>query len=209
MESHTPAAIAPRPSTPSPMTDSTVSPSPEPQSRYFLALIPPPDIQAEATALKHYFRENYRSQAALKSPPHITLQAPFTWPDEERDRLFAMLADFHPSVASIPIHLSGFGAFPPRVIFLAVQPTPQLMQLQAELSQYLATTLDIVDQRSRDRPFRPHLTVAFRDLKPAAFRLAWPEFEQRPADYRFTASAIALLRHTGNAWATIKDLRLQ
>jgi 2'-5' RNA ligase len=191
------------------MTDATVSPSSATQSRYFLALIPPPEIQAEATALKQYFRENYRSQAALKSPPHITLQAPFTWPDQERDRLFTTLDTFRSSAASIPVHLSGFGAFPPRVIFLAVQHTSALMQLQAELSQYLAATLGIVDARSRDRPFHPHLTVAFRDLKPAAFRQAWPEFEQRPADYRFTASAIALLRHTGNAWVPIKDLELQ
>jgi 2'-5' RNA ligase len=191
------------------MTDATVSPSSAPQSRYFLALIPPPEIQAEATTLKQYFRENYRSQAALKSPPHITLQAPFTWPDQERDRLFTTLGTFRSSAASIPVHLSGFGAFPPRVIFLAVQHTSALMQLQAELSQYLAATLGIVDARSRDRPFHPHLTVAFRDLKPAAFRQAWPEFEQRPADYRFAASAIALLRHTGKAWVTIKDLDLR
>ncbi|RZM77461.1 2'-5' RNA ligase family protein [Leptolyngbya iicbica LK] len=190
------------------MTDVTASATHASQSRYFLALMPPPDIQAAATALKHYFRENYRSQAALKSPPHITLQAPFTWPDEERDRLFATLAAFRPSALPIPVHLSGFGAFPPRVIFLAVQPTPALMQLQAELSQYLAATLDLVDRRSRDRPFRPHLTVAFRDLKPAAFRHAWPEFEQRSADYRFTSSAITLLRHTGKTWITLRDIEM-
>ncbi len=191
------------------MPDSTTAATNSSQSRYFLALIPPPTIQAEATALKHYFREHYQSQAALKSPPHITLQPPFTWPDEARDRLFATLADFRPLIAPVPIHLSGFGAFPPRVIFLAVEPTPELMQLQTELSHYMATNLDIVDQRSRDRPFHPHLTIAFRDLKSAAFRQAWPEFEQRPAEYRFTAGAIALLRHTGQKWVTLKNLEMQ
>ncbi|WP_204139066.1 2'-5' RNA ligase family protein [Halomicronema sp. CCY15110] len=189
------------------MTAPATPPNNSSQSRYFLALIPPPDIQAEATALKHYFREKFRSQAALKSPPHITLQAPFTWPDQERDRLFNTLATFRPSASSIPVHLSGFGAFPPRVIFLAVQPASALMQLQAELSQYLAKTLGIVDPKARDRPFRPHLTVAFRDLKPVAFRRAWPEFERQSAEYRFTATAIVLLRHTGQVWEPLRDLK--
>lgn len=179
------------------------------QSHYFLALIPPVDIQADATAVKHHFRDHYRSQAALKSPPHITLQAPFTWPDEERDRLLTTLAAFRPSTFPVPIQLSGFGAFPPRVIFLAVAQTPELMQLQADLQTYLGNTLGIVDPRSRQRPFHPHLTVAFRDLQPAAFRQAWPEFAHKPAEYAFVATAIALLRHTGREWVSIKDLLLQ
>jgi len=188
-------------------TAPTAAPAPA-TSRYFLAVMPPPAIQAEATALKEYFREHYRSQAALRSPPHITLQAPFEWPDADRDCLFSALAAFQPTVTPVPVQLSGFGAFPPRVIFLAVEPTTALMQLQAELSQYLATQLGIVDPRSRDRPFRPHLTIAFRDLKPAAFRRAWPEFAQRPADYPFTASTFTLLRHTGQRWSPLQDLPL-
>ena len=179
------------------------------QSRYFLALIPPADIQADANELKHAFRARYGSQAALKSPPHITLQAPFTRPDEDHDRLLATLAAFCPSTVPVPVQLSGFGAFPPRVIFLAVEQTPALMQLQADLQTYLADTLGIVDPRSRERPFYPHLTVAFRDLKPAAFRQAWPEFEHKPAAYAFVATAIALLRHAGREWVNIKDLPLQ
>jgi len=191
------------------MNTAPIAAPPSAHSRYFIALLPPPAIQAEATALKAYFREHYHSQAALKSPPHITLQAPFTWPDGDRDRLFSTLANFRPTVTQVPITLSGFGAFPPRVIFLAVEPTAELMQLQTELSHYLAEHLGIVDLRSRDRPFHPHLTVAFRDLKPAAFRRAWPEFAHKPAKYTFTASRFTLLRHTGREWSCLQDLPLQ
>ncbi|NEQ42616.1 MAG: 2'-5' RNA ligase family protein [Leptolyngbya sp. SIOISBB] len=179
------------------------------QSHYFLALIPPADIQTDVIALKCYFREHYRSQAALKSPPHITLQAPFTWPDEDRDCLFTTLAAFRPPTPQVPVQLSGFGAFPPRVIFLAVQQTPELMQLQAKLQRYLADTLGIMAPRSRERSFHPHLTIAFRDLKPAAFRRAWPEFEHKSAEYAFGATAIALLQHTGQKWVSIQDLPMK
>lgn len=170
------------------------------KTRCFIALIPPPEVQTVATRLKEYFRDRYNSKAALRSPPHITLQAPFEWPDDDRDRLLKTLAQFRFDSAVIPIRLSGFGAFPPRVIYLDVERTPELMTLQTELSRYLAETLAVSDPRSRDRPFRPHLTVAFRDLKPAAFRKAWPEFEHREAQFAFPVPAISLLLHDGQRW---------
>lgn len=190
------------------MSADTVSQNPQPKVRYFIALIPPTQIQADAIALKHYFREHYNTKAALRSPPHITLQAPFEWDEANRDRLLVSLAQFKPGVEAVPVTLSGFGAFPPRVIYLAVGHTPELMQLQTELSTYLAKTLKIIDPRSRDRPFRPHLTLAFRDLKPAAFRKAWAEFGHREADYAFTANTFTLLRHTGREWIADQDFLL-
>lgn len=180
-----------------------------PKTRFFIALLPPPEIQAEATRLKEYFRDRYRSQAALRSPPHITLQAPFGWPDQERDRLIKTLTQFRFSTPSIPVQLTGFGAFPPRVIYIDVEHTPALMTLQAELSQYLAETLQVVDPRSRDHPFRPHLTVAFRDLKPVAFRQARPEFQERAIAASFELSSFTLLRHTGQQWIVHQRFSLQ
>ena len=170
------------------------------KSRFFIALLPPPNVQTYATELKEYFRDRYRSKAALRSPPHITLQAPFEWPTHEYERLTAALHCFNPKYPTIPIQLSGFGAFPPRVIYLAVEHTPELMTLQTELSQHLAETLEIVGPRSRSRPFHPHLTVAFRDLKPAAFRQAWPEFKQQAVQFTFSVQRLTLLVHTGQHW---------
>jgi 2'-5' RNA ligase len=178
-------------------------------SRFFIALLPPPEVQRYVTQVKEYFRDTYQSQAALRSPPHITLQAPFEWPTADAEQLFMTLAQFRASTSTIPLCLSGFGAFPPRVIFLAVEHTPALITLQAELSQYVEDTLGIVDRRSRDRPFRPHLTVAFRDLKPAAFRRAWPEFEPQTVQFDFEVQALTLLRHTGHRWAVEKQVPLQ
>lgn len=175
---------------------------PHNRSRFFIALLPPPEVQAYATKIKEYFRDRYNSQAALRSPPHITLQAPFEWPMQDYTQLATTLANFRPKHVPIPIELSGFGAFPPRVIYLAVEHTAELMVLQADLSQYLAETLDIIDLQSRTRPFRPHLTVAFRDLKPATFRRAWPEFESRDIKFSGSVHELTLLIHTGKRWET-------
>ncbi len=169
-------------------------------TRFFIALLPPEPIQTEATALKVSFRDRYHSQAALKSPPHITLQPPFEWPRDRHPELITAISHFRTTYPQIPIELSGFGAFPPRVIYINVVQTPALMGLQVELSKYLAETLGMRHLRSRDRAFHPHLTLAFHDLKPAAFRQAWPEFEPRPYAATFTATALTLLIHTGQVW---------
>ena len=168
--------------------------------RFFIALIPPLEVQQYATTLKEHFRDRYHSKAALRSPPHITLQPPFKWPEDQQPQLLAALEAFSPPTAQVPINLSGFGAFPPRVIYIDVEQSSELMTLQTALSQYVAETLDIVDPRSRDRKFCPHLTVAFRDLKPAAFRKAWPEFQHQEAEFTFTLKSFVLLIHTGDRW---------
>lgn len=168
--------------------------------RYFIALLPPQTIQTEATAIKHVFKERYQSKAALRSPPHITLQPPFEWPKSATPKLEQALTQFATQANPIPISLLGFSAFPPRVIYINVLKTPELMTLQAKLIGYLESTLSIVPSRSKQRPFSPHLTVAFRDLKPAQFRQAWPEFKNCPFQAEFVVPNLTLLLHDGVRW---------
>ncbi|MEM0979434.1 MAG: hypothetical protein AAGH78_04080 [Cyanobacteria bacterium P01_H01_bin.58] len=73
----------------------------------------------------------------------------------------------------------------------------------------MADRLQVEDVRSRDRPFCPHLTVAFRDLKPGAFHQAWPEFELRQVAFSFAVPAITLLIHTGQRWVSHAQLPMQ
>lgn len=168
--------------------------------RLFMALLPPPAIQAEAAAMQQEFSDRYASRAAQKSPPHITLQPPFTWPLAQLPNLMQALTTFAAHQVAVPINLHGFGAFPPRVIYLQVARSPALLQLQQELAQWLATTFGIRAERSVGRPFTPHLTVAFRDLTRANFQLAWSEFVGRSFEAEFIATDLVLLIHTGQRW---------
>ncbi|NEQ31728.1 MAG: 2'-5' RNA ligase family protein [Leptolyngbya sp. SIO4C5] len=175
--------------------------------RFFIALLPPAAVRDYANEIKQHFSDRYQSRAAQKSPPHITLQPPFEWPMAELNCLKSVLTTFAAQQPSVPIRLSGFGAFPPRVIYIDVQHTDELMALQTQLSQYLEKQLNIVDTRSQNRPFRPHLTVAFRDLKPKAFRLAWPRFEAKSAEFAFKVSQLTLLIHDGKRWTVARNFR--
>jgi len=169
-------------------------------SRFFLALLPPQDIQDYANQVKQYFADRYASSGALKSPPHITLQPPFEWADANLSLLEASLKEFASGQQPVAITLRGFSAFVPRVIYINVVISQEILTLQADLMAYTESNLGIVDKVSKTRPFAPHITVAFRDLTKQNFKAAWPEFEKRQLDFEFTADKLTLLLHDGRRW---------
>ena len=61
--------------------------------------------------------------------------------------------------------LHGFGSFPPRVIFVHVDASPELMALQKSVRRHCRTHLGLLHSDYQDLPFHPHITVGFRDLK--------------------------------------------
>lgn len=165
-----------------------------------MALLPPLAIQKEANQIKHHFAEVYNSKAALKSPPHITLQPPFYWEITRLGELKKVLEELAQHQAFILIILDGFAAFKPRVIYINVLKTPELLSLQKELMLQLESSLNIVHKVAKHRPFTPHITVGFKDLTKANFYQAWEEFKERPFDSQFNASKLTLFQHNGKKW---------
>ncbi len=168
-------------------------------SRFFIALLPPVEIQDYANQIRQYFSDRYASRGAQNSPPHITLQPPFEWVNTNLSLLEESLEKFASNQKSVDIILNGYGAFAPRVIYINVIRSTQLLTLQADLMIYLKN-MGIVDKRATNRPFAPHMTVAFRDLTKQNFKTAWAEFEPRQLHFEFTASQLTLLLHDGKRW---------
>jgi len=170
------------------------------KQRFFIALVPPPDIQQHITLIKLYFAEHYNSRRALQSPPHVTLQSPFEWLAEDVPKLEECLKVFAANRFPIPVTLSGFAAFAPRVIYVDVVKSPALLDVQKDLMSYVGENLGIGDRVSQTRPFVPHMTVGFRDLSKQNFEAAWLEFKGRSIFFEFTASELTLLIHDGSRW---------
>jgi 2'-5' RNA ligase len=175
------------------------------QSLFFIALLPPQEVQEVAHQIKQHFSQVYNSHAALKSPPHITLQAPFKWQTEQIANVIQILQDFTKLQTAIPITLSGFAAFKPRVIYIRVYQTEALLTIQKDLMNELAYKLNIVDLVGKTRPFSPHLTVASKDLSRENFYKAWPEFADRELFFEFIVPQLTLLKHNGKAWEIFQE----
>ena len=182
---------------------------PEKRKQYFIAVIPPSPAYEETLALKEHFRDTYNSKAALSSPPHITLHMPFMWNEQKEAKLVAKLSEFARRWDPIKICLDNFSSFPPRVIFIAVTESDALYELQRQLHQFFKWELDIFNANYQDRPFHPHLTLAFRDLKKTEYHQAWKEFAEKEYKSEFMADKIALLKHNGKSWDVLKEFLLE
>lgn len=178
------------------------------KSRFFIAILPPAEIQNQVDRIKQHFSDRYDSRAALKSPPHITLQPPFEWEIDSIYEVTGCLEQFSQKRSPFPLQLSGFGTFAARVIYINVAKVPELLSLQADLRAILETSLGIKDPSFQKRPYAPHMTVAFRDLSPQNFKTAWLEFESQPLAFDFIANRITLLVHNGQRWNIHREFEL-
>ena len=166
---------------------------------FFIAVLPPEDLQREVTSFKHFIAEKWGPRHALNSPPHLTIQPPFPWPERNLGQLKNCLAGFASRQSSFTVELSGFGAFPPRVIFIKPLKNRKLEKLFQDLVSCMAGELNFSDPRNR-RPFHPHMTIAHRDLDERDFPEMWSFFREKIFEREFQVDALALLRNVQGKW---------
>ena len=151
-------------------------------------------------------RERFGASHALKSPPHITLQMPFRRNPTSELTMIRELQQFANNELVFPIKLSGFDCFSPRVIFVRVVNHRPIISLHTRLCELLGSALGFNENELNNR-IHPHMTIATRDLSADAFRIAWPEFENRPFNAAFQADCITLLKHNGKFWDVFKEFK--
>jgi 2'-5' RNA ligase len=160
--------------------------------RFFIALMLPDEVEAYANQVIRELSDRYNTRTA-KAAPHITLQPPFTWPLGSVDMLEGAIATVAASQPAIPVHLSGFGCFSPRVLYINVVKTPELISAQQALMNHLEDDLNIVDPKANGRAFAPHVTVASRRITPGVFKQAWRELRDREVTFKFVCDRLTLL----------------
>ena len=170
---------------------------------YFVAIVPEEPVYSEVLAFKSEFRDRFNSSAALRSPPHITLHMPFQWQEKKEEQLHGSLDELASRHQPFQLTLGDFGAFPPRVIYIQVKENDALNTIQKEVHRNASAHWHIYPQPN-SRPFIPHMTIAFRDLKKPMFREAWQDFEQRKYSAEITIGDLCLLKHNGKSWEILQ-----
>ena len=179
------------------------------QQLYFVALLLPPNLTAIAHGWQQYCAAEFNSRGALHSPPHITLQPPFKIPTDEKEQVTHFLQQFASNSPAIAITLDGFNCFEPRVVYIDVQHSPELFNLQQQLKFGFSETFQINDQRYGDRPFKPHVTIAFKDLTKPNFEHAWAEFQHKKIHHEFWVNELTLLAYRDQSWQIEQQFSLQ
>jgi 2'-5' RNA ligase len=173
---------------------------------YFIAIVVPEPIATEIRAFQTYAREQFNSGRALHSPPHITLIAPFQL---DRSRITAVedvLKETASCMAAFSLALGGFGRFGNKVIFIEVGRSESLEVLPASLGEALHTAG--LPMKQEDRPYHPHVTIAFKDLSREDFPAAWDDFRKKAYRAAFKVEAITLLEHREGYWRVEKEFSL-
>lgn len=181
------------------------------QNLYFIAILPPKADGEKIIQIQKELSERYDTRAALKVEPHITLKAPFLFPAVEHTVVTDWFKQMKLAVSTFELELRDFGAFPnPNrpVIYIKPQANPNLMDLQKQIIQDFRDTFPTTPIMSLELNFKAHLTIAFRDLKPAIFKEAWEEFRNRKYGTSFTVSEIWLMQHNGVKWNGIDSYTL-
>jgi 2'-5' RNA ligase len=171
---------------------------------YFLALLPPPDIQDEVTRYKQYAAEYFNASHALKSPPHITLIPPFWWEENRISEIIEWVENWTTQTASFTIALNDFDCFKPRVIYIDVVPNVELTQLQNHLKIGLKTKFQLSPDKRPD--YHPHMTVAYKDLSKRMFYAAWDYYQKQSFKHHFQVNGVSLLKHNQKRWKIDTEL---
>ncbi len=166
--------------------------------RYFIAIIPPEPLFSRVEDLKKEMMEKYHTRAALRSPAHITLHMPFLWSETKEKRLMNILVQTT-KYQPFPIQINGFGAFPPRTLYVRPEENPSLNQFYTLITRQTREKLNLFHAEHKNG-FHPHMTIAFRDLKKPEFFLAWEELKNKAFEGTFHAEGFWLLKHTGKFW---------
>lgn len=173
------------------------------ESLYFIAIVPPQEVSSKITKLKEEVAQKYQSKHALKSPPHITLHMPFKWKDKRFNQLAEVMKKINNNLVPFSVKLSDFDFFEPRVVFVDVEPSARLEALQTEVMKRCKKDLKLDNGNYKNRPFHPHVTIGFRDLKKPLFYEAKKEFEDRFFEGQFCIDKVELLKHDGEKWVAV------
>lgn len=179
-------------------------------SLFFIALIPNRRLREKINIFKHDFSKRFGSSKALKVYPHITLKAPFKCSINGKKELLNWFTQMNTPQNSFCIDLNGFGAFHNKhspVVFINPAINNELIKLQRELMIGFDTIFPAY-VHPVDINFKPHITVAYRDLTPENFSRAWQEYKHKPFDDVFDVAAIYLLEHDRNKWNIISTYKL-
>lgn len=172
---------------------------------FFIAIIPPKPVREEVQNIKLYFANTYGAVHALKSPPHITLVPPFKISSQTEPAITEFLKTKAQETNSFTLALRDYSCFKPRVIFLNPLFSRELALLQNRLENAFYETF--LPGQPSSRPYHPHLTIAFRDLTPKMFSLAWSRYKDQSYEAEFLVDRFCLLRHNGILWKDFKEFK--
>ena len=170
------------------------------------AILLPDDVHNAVRRWQLQIARACGSNPALKQYPHITLKQPFH--ARELEPVEAYFDELVRSTSPLRVEVDGVDRFyEDDVVFLDVQPSPELDRLRLDILRDLGTRFRVKPRDVEGEEYRFHATLAY-SLPAGTFDRAWSTVAQVDAHFRFDADALGLFYYTGEEWILYKRVRL-
>jgi 2'-5' RNA ligase len=173
--------------------------------KYFVGLLLPAAFEAQFNLLKQGIADQFQVKYALKAPAHLTLKMPFLYKEAKEAELAARFTNLLDTQAPFLLQLAQIGHFGNRNLHQQVVPSESLIQLQLTLRSFCKRSLHLVEELS-DRNFQPHLTLAYKDLKPIHFDEVLAFARNHAVRGDFLVEKAYLMKKVDNRWQVIAPL---
>jgi 2'-5' RNA ligase len=173
--------------------------------KYFVGILPPPALETQFQTLKQGFADHFQVKYALQAPTHLTLKMPFRYKEGKEKELVLRLTTLVEEQAPLLIQLTDIGHFGRRNIHQQVALSESLLHLQILVRSFCKKSLHLVEELS-DRNFQPHMTLAYKDLKPIHFEEVLFFAKQNAARGEFMVDQAYLLKKVEGRWKVIAPL---
>ena len=173
--------------------------------KYFVGLLPPAPLEAQFKTIKQGFADQFQVKYALQAPAHLTLKMPFRYKEAKEKELGVRLTTLLEGQMPFLLHVTGIGHFGKRNIHQQVAPSESLLHLQTNLRSFCKRSLHLVEELS-DRNFQPHLTLAYKDLKPSHFEEVVAFARKNAIKGEFLVEQAYLLKKVEGRWKVIAPL---
>lgn len=178
-------------------------------SLYLIAILPPEDLSRQIHEIRTQCSQKFGVQKALKPPVHITLYRPFKMEQVYEGKMIRLLQSAASGLYPYKQDLENFEAFDTHAVVIRALKNPDIMKLQrAVASVFRKNEIDKLPPGSKNLAFRPHLTIAYRDIMPEVFPIIWEEYKDTRFKRSFITEHFSLLKHDGKQWNKISDFKL-
>lgn len=165
---------------------------------HFIGVLPPEDISLILQDCRTYMNRTYGCKSGHRTPLHVTLIPPFVLPPPyTTEDLKAVLKDI--SFKEFTARIDNFRCFGDRTIYARVIDDKKWVFLRDQVFDAVDTAFPSV-LRKDNRPFRPHITVANRDIPQGCLCKALGKLENVSLKETFNVDNITLFEFKNGKW---------
>ena len=180
-----------------------------PQQTHFIGVLLPEDITLTLEDCRRYMNEVYGCKSGHGTPIHVTLVPPFRLQEEysTADLISTIEKEVLPKGLGFTAHIDNFDAFGDRTLFANVVAGDAWTKLRDKTVQAILNACPDCTKKDK-KPFRPHATVANRDVPVGVMTKALQVMNELNLAEDFPVDNITIFERKGNRWEAAITLEI-